>query len=160
MSNTVTELHFLLNILSSFTRSSLPFCHVAPLCMVSSSQDPWPYKEKLLLGHHITASRTAGEGHRLLPSKAEMPQPELLTGVCPHPAGSAGLLQPRSCKAAPLREAIHGAKVSGWGTLPACGSSLGNAEAQTSRRLQWSEEPLRTPGYKSGHCRLHPPYRS
>lgn len=69
--------------------------------------------------------------------------------------GSLAATQPQCCAS---RGGHSQSKGSGWGTIPACGSSLGNAQGHISRRQEGSEEPLRTPGSESGHCRAqrHP----
>ena len=111
MSSTVTGLHFLLNLLSSFALPSFPFCRVLHLCAWSPAHGtPGPAGRSHCSDTTSLLRGWQERGQQLSPSKAEMSQPGLLAGGCPHPAGSVALLQPPSRKAAPLGEAIHGAK--------------------------------------------------
>lgn len=129
-SNTVTGLHFLLNLLSSFALPSFPFCHALHLCAWSPARG------------------TPGPAGRSRCSDTTSLLWGTPTSSWVGDAPAAAQLQ--GCAS---RGRYSWSKASGWGTIPARGSSPGDAEGRASRKRQRSEEPLRTPRSKSGRCR-------
>lgn len=115
---------------------------VAPLCMVPSPWDPWPHRENSLLGHHVTASRVAGAGTATFTQQSRDVTARAARRGMPTSGwvgGSPAATQPQGCAS---WGGYSRSKGSGWGTIPACGSSPGDAEGRVSRRRQRSEEPL------------------
>lgn len=149
-SNTVTGLHFLLNLLSSFTLPSFPFRHVLHLCAWSPARGTPGTTGRSRCSD--TTSLLGGWqdwGQWLSPSEAQTPQPGLLAGGRPHPAGSVTLLQPPSCKAAPLGDAICGAK----GRAGEPSLLVAAARAMPRDVLPENGSGLRSLGSESGRCR-------
>lgn len=151
MSSTVTGLCFLkLNLLSSFALPSSPFCCVLHLCAQSSAHGtPGPTGRSCCSDTTPLLSRVVGVGTATFTQQSR----DATTG-----AAHRGMPRSGWVSGSPTQLCLSGrlfrSKGLGWGSIPACGSSSGNAMGCISRRQQRSGESLQTPGSESGSCRV------